>query len=263
MKLYGLALVKDEADVIGQSLRHAMEFCDRIAVLDNGSSDDSFAVVEEIASENPGRVLAWGVDPQPYHRGLRSLMYGELSAELGEEDWFLQLDADEFLMEDPRPHLAAVGRRGFDQVATWQAQFQFTDVDLARWEEGLDDRDLPIEQRRRHFVVDWREGRFFRNGPGREWRGTTTNLPEWVTRAPHARLVNRHYQFRDPDQIQRRLEIRAAVRSEHAFTHVTDTEWRHHVVAASGLRIWHPGEALRPRPWRYYLRRARSMSGMG
>jgi len=40
-------------------------------------------------------------------------------------------------------------------------------------------------------------------------------------------------------------------------------EFCHHVVAASGLRTWHPGEALRPRPWRYYLRRARSMSGKG
>lgn len=257
MKLYGLALVKDEGDVIGESVRHALAYCDRIAVLDNGSSDDSFAVVEALASEFPGRVIAWGIDPQPFRRDLRAVMYDELRRELGWDDWFLQLDADEFLMADPRPHLAAVGARGFDRVATWQAQFQFTDVDLAAWEAGEDDPSRSIAQRRRHFVVDWREGRFFRNRPDRHWEGNTATLPDWATRTPRTRLVNRHYQYRDPQQIQRRLEIRAAVRSEHAFGHVTDTDWRQHVVPAAGLRSWTPGAPLRPWPWRYYARQLR------
>lgn len=252
MKLYGLALVKDEDDVIGDCIRHAMGFCDRVVVLDNGSTDDSVAIVEELATRNPGRVVFWGSDTQPYRYGMRDVMYDELRHELGWDDWFLQLDADEFLLDDPRPHLAAVTKGGYDLVETWQAQFQFTDVDLAAWESGQEDRTLPIDQRRHHFLVDWREGRLFRNRPDRAWSGRTNDRPDWAVRRPRTRLVNRHYQYRDPEQIQRRIEARAAVRNDKVFSHVTATDWRQHLVAAKGLRTWSAGEPIRPWPWRFY-----------
>jgi len=258
VKLYGLALVKDEDDVIGDCIRHALRFCDRIFVLDNGSSDDSVAVVEDLAAAHPGRVVLWGVDPQPYRYGMRDVMYDELRAELGWDDWFLQLDADEFLLDDPRPQLGRANAGGFDLLETWQAQFQFTDVDLARWESGEEDRTLPIEQRRHHFLVDWREGRLFRNRPDRLWTGANNDRPDWAVRKPATRLVNRHYQYRDPDQIQRRIEARAKVRDDKVFRHITETDWREHLVDARHLRTWHPGETLRPWPWPYYLGKVRA-----
>jgi glycosyltransferase involved in cell wall biosynthesis len=257
--LYALTLVKDEADVIAQSVRYATAFCDRVVVLDNGSTDDTWAVVEELGRELPGVVVPWGVEHRPFERRLRGLMYDELRHELGPDDWFMQLDADEFLLEDPRPALATAGRKGYDRVRTWQAQFQFTDVDLAEWEAGRDDRARPIEQRRHHFVVDWRESRFWRNRPDQEWGpSNASTVPAFADRpSPHA-LVNRHYQYRDPEQIQRRIDIRRKVRSEEAFSHVDVEDWRERVVPAKGLRYWEPGQPLRPLPWRYYLRRLRS-----
>jgi glycosyltransferase involved in cell wall biosynthesis len=262
VRLYALALVKDEADVIGQSITHALDFCDRVVVLDNGSTDDSWAVVEELGRRHPGVVIPWGVERRPFERRLRGLMYDELRTELTEDDWFLQLDADEFLLEDPRPALARAAAKGYDRIRTWQAQFQFTDVDLARWEAGEDDRSLPIEERRHHFVVDWRESRFWRNRPDQAW-GTSnaSTVPQFAQRAAPWALVNRHYQYRDPEQIQHRIEVRAAVRSEEAFGHVTSEDWRQHVVPASKLRVWHPGEPLRPWPWRFYVTRVRQLVG--
>jgi hypothetical protein len=226
-------------------------------VLDNGSTDGSFDVVEQLATEHPGRVLPWGVERGPFRRSLRAVMYDELRLELGPDDWFLQLDADEFLMEDPRPKLAEAGRQGYDRVSTWQAQFQFTEADLRDWEAGRDDGSRPVCERRRWFKVDWREGRFFRNRADRRWEGETQTLPDWAQRTARWHPVNRHYQYRDPEQIQRRLDVRAAVRSEHAFSHVTATDWRSHVVPTRGLRRWSLGEPLRPWPWRYYVEQAR------
>jgi hypothetical protein len=261
MKLYGLALVKDEADVVGQSLRHALTFCDRVAVLDNGSSDDSVAVVESVAEEYPGRVLSFGVDRRPFSHDLRAVMYDELRHEVGWDGWFLQLDADEFLDSDPRPALARAGAGGFNRVATWQAQFQFTDVDLAEHHTGRDDRTRPIEQRRRYYRVDWREGRFWLNRPDRPWEGTVDVLPTFAAETPRWGLVNRHYQFRDPQQMQRRIEVRAAARTDHLFVHATATDWRSEVVSAEGLRRWEPGLPIQPWPWRFYVRWARQRVG--
>jgi hypothetical protein len=261
LKIYGLVLVKDEVDVVGQAIRHALGFCDRIAVLDNGSGDGTPELIEMLAAEFPGRVLFWGVEPGRYHRGLRAPMYDELRHEIGWDDWFFQLDADEFLIDDPRPRLAEAAAAGFDTVRTWQAQFRFTTVDLADWEAGREDPTRPIEQRRRYYTVDWREDRFFRNRPDRAWEGTTHNLPDWATNIAPFALVNRHYQYRDPAQIQHRLDLRAGLRSDHAFPHVASTDWRAEVVPTFGLRHWDLTSPIQPRPWRFYAKRARQMVG--
>ena len=236
-------------------------FCDKVFVLDNGSSDDTWAIVEELGRARPREVIPFAVDTRPFERRMRGLMYDALRSELTDRDWFMQLDADEFLLEDPRRVLTRANAKGHNRVRTWQAQFQFTDLDLARWESGREDRNAPIESRRHYFVVDWRETRLWQNRPDQPW-GTSnrSTVPGFADRNAPWSLVNRHYQYRDPDQIQRRLEVRAAVRSAEAFEHVTTENWRQHVVPAASLRRWEPGMALRPRAWRYYARR---VAGVG
>ncbi len=260
MKLFALAIVKDEGDIIEQSVRHAARFCDRVFVLDNGSSDDSWAIVEALAAELPDSVTAFGVDRRPFTDDMRRLMYDELRIQLGPQDWFMQLDADEFLLEDPRPFLTRAGDRGVSRVRTWQAQFQFTDRDLADYLADRDDRRKPIETRRRSFVVDWREDRFWRNEPTRAWVGAAT-IPDLGGRTARRALVNRHYQNRDPEQMARRLELRRELRSQSSdpdfFKHVDVQDWRDLILPAAGLRQWTPGGPLNPLPWRYFTRRIR------
>ena len=261
MKVYGLALVKDEADVVGECIRHALGFCDVVAVLDNGSEDGSADVIEQLVAEHPDRVRSYGVEHRPYVLDLRRDMYDDLHRDLSADDWFLQLDVDEFLVGDPRPTLARATADGFNQVATWQAQFQFTDVDLADWEAGRDDPALSIIDRRRYYRVEWREGRFWRNDPAQAWTGQDRNLPDFADRLARYSLVNRHYQLRDPDQIAKRLANRVKAKTDTAFAHVTSTDWRSEVVPAKGLRYWEPGSTPRPWPWRYYLTMAKARVG--
>ena len=257
MRLYALTLVKDEGDVIAQSIRHALGFCDRIYVLDNGSSDDTYAIVEELARSHRGSVIPFGIDASPFEDSMRGIMYDEIHSQLSADDWFFQLDADEFMLEDPRPAITHAAKRGFNRIRTWQAQFQFTDLDLRAWESGHDDREASIENRRNYFRVDWRESRLWRNDPRTRWGSDNrTNVPDFADRPAPNSLVNRHYQYRDPEQIQRRLALRAPIG---AFTHVTTEDWRQRVVPAAQLRHWEPGEPLNPWPWRYFVRRARDI----
>jgi len=256
-----MALVKDEVDVIDDAIRHALTFADVVSVLDNGSEDGSAEVIEGLVREFPGRVRSYGVDRRPFVIDLRRGMYDDLRGELGADDWFLVLDADEFLARDPRPALSKATAAGFNQVATWQAQFQFTDVDLAEWERGGEVRCRPVTERLRYYRVDWREGRFFRNNPERPWEGNDHNIPEWAPDQPRWAVLNRHYQYRDPDQIQKRLVNRVNAKSDTAFVHESTTDWHSKVVPSEGLRYWSPGSNPRALPWRYYRTMAKVRLG--
>ena len=50
MRVHGMTLVKNEADVIRQSLVAATAWADAIYVYDNGSDDDTWAIVQELAA---------------------------------------------------------------------------------------------------------------------------------------------------------------------------------------------------------------------
>ena len=39
MKIFGIMLVKNEVDIVGHTLKEAQKWCDKIFILDNGSTD--------------------------------------------------------------------------------------------------------------------------------------------------------------------------------------------------------------------------------
>ena len=55
-RVFGLTLVKNEADILPQMLANASRFCHRIYVFDLGSTDDSFEIAK--AHEKDGIVVA-------------------------------------------------------------------------------------------------------------------------------------------------------------------------------------------------------------
>lgn len=248
--LYGVGVVKDDADVLEQSIRHAVTFCDRVFYIDNDSSDDSWAIIEALASEMPAKVVAYERIAQPFVEGLRSRIVNEVSDDLGAGTWWLKLDADEFLDSDPRPSIRAAERKGADGILAWSAQFALTDLDVRDWEAGRDDRSRPISQRRRHFLVDWREVRLWRNQPGIPWVDESREFPPWVTKLTTTGLFNRHYPYRDPVQAQQRIELR---RGNPAFSHVDFEDWRSVVRPASKYHLYNEGSPFRV-DWPQFVR---------
>jgi glycosyltransferase involved in cell wall biosynthesis len=242
MQLYALGLVKDEADILDATIRHALGFCDRIIYLDNGSTDGSWEIIQALAAETAGRVVAHERTTEPFQEGMRNRVYNAYSDELGPDGWWFNLDADEFLEVDPHAAIEAAVERGAEGIRTWQVQFAFTDVDQRAWEAGEDDPSRPIQDRRRYYRIDWRETRLWRNHPGRPWSDPTRPFPAEIRSFDRHSPFNRHYQFRDPEQIQRRLDNR---RGDPSFAHAQAPDWRAVVQPAAGLTRHVEGA-----PWR-------------
>ena len=62
MRFHALLPVRDEADIIGQCLRHLLTWADAVHVFDTGSVDDTWEIVGDLASRDE-RVRLLGRDP--------------------------------------------------------------------------------------------------------------------------------------------------------------------------------------------------------
>src|SRR3989442_7050451 len=248
-KLYGICQVKNEDDIIAQTLTYALRHCTKIFVIDNGSTDESWNIVQSLSKQYPQIVPLLQIY-EPYSEGQRALAYNKYHSELSDQDWWLILDADEFLAEDPRPVIQRAMRDNADIIQTWQIQFLYTDVDYKDWLEGRDSRDLPIFVRRRYYNINWQEARLFRNNPAQPWDIKNSKfVPDGLTKVCRRRILNRHYQYRDPEQIQQRLALRLGHSS---FRHVTNLDWQSVIVCSRQLNYYKEGE-----PWHF------SVSGLG
>ena len=271
MKILGICLIKNEGDIIEETLRYAATWCDQIIVDDNGSEDDTWDTVQRLAKEFPS-ILPWRQKRQPYHDQLRGEAFREFRHLAEPGDWWTKLDSDERYVDEPRAFLAGVPPR---HHVVWAAQFQyyFTDEDLQAWEAGVS-RAQPVHQRLHHYRLDYAETRFFRHRPGLVW-------PEGASWPRHLGVVhpqmirNRHFQYRNPEQIQQRLETRQLAMREGCGTfqgYCEEKSWREKVVPAASCEddrkpgAWKIDYAKIPRhlekPWQRILKHLMHGTGM-
>ena len=246
MKLYAICLIKDEDDIIAQTLTYAVRHCDKIFVIDNGSSDRTWEIVQELAEQNP-QIVPFEQTYLAYNDALRARVYNQVHQELSDDDWWMILDSDEFMAEDPKALIHEAMHDKADIIRSWQIQFYFTEKDLAEWEAGRDGREVPIFQRRRYYLINWQEPRLFRNQTGPVWDVKINNgVPNGLKRIWQRRVLNRHYQYRDPVQMEKRLKLRFGHPSFRA--HVTSADWKSAIRDSHKLNYHKEGDS-----WRFSL----------
>src|SRR5262245_20214359 len=220
MKIHGLCVVKNEVDIIEETLRAAARWCDSIYVLDNGSTDCTWEKVRALARELPA-VVPFMQDARPFDDGIRGVILRQYADRAEPGDWWCMLDADELYIDDPRAFLAAIPRR---YQAVWMQLFVylFTDRDLATYRQDPERfHAQPIEQRLRHYVSgDYSELRFFRHSDA------LTHVPGAGLHPifPH-RIRMKHFAYRSPEQIQKRLETRREPMQRGEFLHEKRANW--------------------------------------
>jgi hypothetical protein len=121
MRLFGVAMVRDEADVIEAFVRHNLSLLDGLAIVDHGSIDGTSDILAKLQAEG----LALRVIPDAEAAFFQSLRMTEVAREtLAREhaDFVFALDADESLKIESRPRLErvlAVVPPGLHALARW------------------------------------------------------------------------------------------------------------------------------------------------
>jgi len=236
MKIFCACLVKDEADIIGQTLTAACRWADLILVYDNGSTDGTWEIVRALAQRHPP-IIPYKHDKEIFRDSLRRAPFIEYSKYCNEGDWWCRLDADEIYIDNPREFLASVP--SYYQII-WAASLQFylTDADMCRYEEEphryLD--DIPVEEKIRYYKSDWSEARFFRYDHKLIWE---EGQPFPYAGAVYPQRIRlKHYKQRSPRQAWRRVAVRRAAIAEGspAFVHERGGEdWCTHVRSAAEM----------------------------
>jgi len=248
MKIFSLCLVKDESDLIAQTLTAAAKWSDAIYVFDNGSTDDTWALVRELAKTEP-RIVPDRQDGTPYSPDLRRLLFDAHRDEADDGDWWCSLDADEFYIDDPRLFLADVPAT-FEEVWAASFEFYFTDKDADRYarDPSAYGDDVPVERKLRFYVNNWSEPRFFRYRRGLRWRNGA--WPERLGPACPTRIRLKHFQYRSPQQIQKRLNTRLEAMARGRFLHEMLPQWNEAVPSFRAADFAASDLQHVPRTWR-------------
>jgi glycosyltransferase involved in cell wall biosynthesis len=242
MKIYAIALVKNEADIIRENLKAAALWASKIIVYDNGSSDETWDIVQRMKSDV---ICPWKQEANPFYDGLRGHAFNAFKHELQAGDWWCILDADEFYIKNPRLFLPGVPSR-FHFVCKVSADFMLCSEDLSA--EAFTGRFSEDKKKIRYYSpFGFSEKRFFRHRSDLEWR-PGYNLPHFIGAAYSRRIPVAHYQWRSPLQIQTRLQTRWVTLAQgyDGWDHFKQGEnWRRYLKRRFLLRKWEEGKPFR------------------
>jgi hypothetical protein len=239
MKIYSICLVKNEADIIEETLSKALQWCDKIIVDDAGSSDDTWERVLKLAKTMPA-VVAFQKKPRPFRDHLRADAFNAFRHEMSERDWWMKLDADEIYIDNPKRFLAGVPKR-HHVVGTYHLQYKLTEHEAAIYESDRRKEwlSLPVEQRIKYYICDAGEPRAFRHRARLSWTGNAS-WPKHMGIMHPKRMRLKHMQYRSPQQIELRLRTRQeAVKQGYPVfaAYEGETSWKEKMACSSNLHF--------------------------
>ena len=230
MKIIGFMIVKNEADILGQTLQSLLDYggFDRILVFDNGSTDDTVAVAQRFASD---RLVVFDL-PTPFSDNLKFENVYKHQHLMADADWFAILDADEVYRSHLRPLVEGAEKAGANMVCTRSAQFYFTEKDPSY---GFDPQ-IPAEEQRPYYLVNYGEPRVYRYQAGTQLSADFVKSKPSALKSHTELLDIFHFQFRSQEQTQKRLDIRLK-NNQHSgnWGHINSDKWIDYIVPAKHL----------------------------
>jgi glycosyltransferase involved in cell wall biosynthesis len=237
MKIHGICLLKNEADIVEYSLLQNSRWCDVIYVYDNASTDGTMERVKALAQQHR-HIIPFGTSSRPFADNLRADVFNYFKSQAAPDDWWCRLDADEIHVDDVRAFLARVPRH-LHLVWSIYLQYYLTEKDLPRLEpfEGQPPFDVNAENLPRHYLADYAEPKYFRHRPGLRWN--VGSWPDHVGLAAPGMLRHQHFQYRSPAQIERRLATRreAGAQGWPGFPHSSEIGWREKIRSSAELHF--------------------------
>jgi glycosyltransferase involved in cell wall biosynthesis len=211
MKLFGICLIKNEADIIAYSLTKHSVWADLIFVYDNGSTDGTWEIVLELAKTNP-KIIPFKQEAKPFRDGLRAEVFNTFKHLASDGDWWcIRCDSDEFYIDDPRVILPQISR--FHQVVTsLHYEYYLTQEELPTYQFNKPTEELLNQIHYYHPKVT-SETRFIKHRSRLVWP-ETDGFPKRKGIVSPIKIRLKHFQFRTPEQIEARMKVRKQARAD-------------------------------------------------
>lgn len=231
MNIYGFMIVKDEADILAQTVQSLLKFGGfrKIFIFDNHSSDGTLEVARRFSSD---QVIVDRLS-DPFSDQLKYDNVYRHQHLFNDGDWFAILDADEIYQESLTALTQKAAENGHNCIEARSAQFYFTEQE----DNQHFDPEIPAEQQRRHYLLNYGEPRIFRYKNGHKWTADGVKQREAPLSIAPERLLIHHFQFRSAQQTQRRIEVRMQ-NNKHSnnWGHINYDNWQNYVAPAKYLR---------------------------
>ncbi|MFX0200134.1 MAG: glycosyltransferase family 2 protein [Candidatus Hodarchaeota archaeon] len=200
--LFGVCFAKNEEDIIADSVTHAADFCDRVFVVDNASTDRTWEIVKKLKLANLVPVCSKDFIFRDY---LRLRFMETRKEELGLDNWWYIFGADEFLLEEPLEAITQAEEEGADCIAVERINFLITKDEVR---DALQSGRLETWRDRKYYVpYDSGEVRFYKNTKFVDY-GICDNVPLGLTKECSRRLPMKHYPYRSLAQLKKRIYTR-------------------------------------------------------
>lgn len=235
MRIHGMCIVKNESDIIEQTLICATKWCDFIYVFDNGSTDTTWQKVLNL-SRSYQQIIPYKQDDCIFDDSLRGQIFNHYKMNFDDGDWLLRIDADEIYIDDPRIFLAKIPPQ-YEIVCAAMLTYYFTDKDLQRYKQNplLYADYVPVEQKCRYYLNDHSEIRFFKYRKDLIWRERSdcliwSDYKDWPNNlkgdAYPVRIWLKNYRYRSPQQIQKRIDTRRELTYRGLFPQEMQYRWK-------------------------------------
>lgn len=206
MNIHCICIAKDEADFIGEVLISASKWADNIFFADNGSSDNTQTIVEQLSLKY-GNIINLGMLNDPFSDTLIAKVFNMVKSCSKPGDWWCRLDADEVYIDDPHQFLRFVPSI-VDTVWSEHYDFWFTEEDYYLFQQSEIYRSTAVVDRLKYFCKGGSERRFVKHTLPFVWTGP---WPKFRLLDSKRKIRLAQYQYRSPDQILLRISNRKTI----------------------------------------------------
>lgn len=256
-KFHGILLTRDDEDIIGPCIAHALTWCDHLYVYETGGFDRTWDIVQEWrAKDSRIETFRFEAGQALMESGLRGYVFERFRKNMTDGDWVVQVDSDEFYHISPKEFVETRLLSRHTAVGFQLYEFRLLESEVENWYRGgesLADRSRSIAERRRHYeMLNYTEPRMFKYRPHMQWPPHVA-YPYNLGFTARVRIPVRHYPTRDPVQVQKRWALRKilAPDADTSWMHWRHGSWRDLVTpdSAEGLHFWPPGADLEADPY--------------
>lgn len=204
-------IVRDEDDVIEETLTEMSKYVDKIVVLDGGSVDKTVEIARSFSCVELHQVNSgtnWD------HAGERHLLL-ELVRKLNPNCWVITVDADEIYHTSPIKAIEFAEKENATIINCDIPQFHFTEKELLDGILQNEDESSSVQNRRLYYSWGWSDFMIFKMNNELTYLGGKDGR---ITRPPYfgsslriessSRPILKHYQYRSLKQYAKKMKTR-------------------------------------------------------